>query len=112
AIEEILREYQQRQAGEVTADDAASQKDSAPSSGPTCYQDGIHPIGQSIADQFQTITTYDEVMVWFCNGAEFEDILNALTTEEITTIDADAILQMVAADHTWDEIWLELGVTN
>jgi len=77
-----------------------------------CYTDGIHPIGESISDQFAIITTYEEVMGWFCNGASFEDILNALITEELTDVDAESTLYMVAEGYTWDEIWLELGVTE
>jgi hypothetical protein len=77
-----------------------------------CYPEGIHPIGDSIADQFHEITTYQEVMNWFCSGAEFEDILNALVTEELSEIDAENFLKMIADGNTWDDIWLELGITE
>ena len=77
-----------------------------------CYPDGIHPIGLSIAEQFEEITTYQEVMNWFCSGAEFEDILNALLTEELSDGDAESFLIMIAEGTTWDEIWLELGITE
>jgi hypothetical protein len=81
-------------------------------SGPDCYVDGEHPIAESIAEQFEEITTYDEIMTWFCSGAYFEDILNALMTEEMVEADADELLHMLAAGKTWDEIWLELGITE
>ena len=80
--------------------------------GPDCYAEGIHPIAAGIAEDYAEITTYEEVMTWFCNGALFEDILNALTTEEITAVEADETLWQVAAGKTWNEIWLELGVTE
>jgi hypothetical protein len=51
-------------------------------------------------------------MTWFCSGAYFEDILNALMTEEMVEADADELLHMLAAGKTWDEIWLELGITE
>ena len=76
----------------------------------TCYQEGVHPIGLSIAEQFEDITSYKEVMSWFCSGAEFEDILNALMTAELTGADGGDLLEMVADGRTWDEIWLELGI--
>jgi hypothetical protein len=81
-------------------------------SGPDCYVDGEHPIALSIAEQYEQITSYNEVMTWFCNGAYFEDILNALMTEEIAEADAEELLHMLAAGKTWNEIWLELGITE
>ena len=80
-------------------------------SGPDCYGTDTHPVGESIADQFED-TTYEQVMVWFCNGAEFEDILQALQTEEITGDDPDKLLRRIAAGETWDEIWLDIGLTE
>ena len=80
-------------------------------SGPDCYGTDTHPVGQSIADRFED-TTYEQVMLWFCNGAEFEDILQALQTEEITGDDPDKLLRRVASGETWDEIWLDIGLTE
>jgi hypothetical protein len=77
-----------------------------------CYEDGEHPAALSIADEYQSFTDYEEVMVWFCNGAEFEDILNALLTEEMVGADAEEILRRVAGGETWNEIWLDLGVVD
>jgi hypothetical protein len=109
-IEDILREYQQPSAeGRGPFSDGGNQD---PTNGPTCYSEGQHPIAASIVDQYSAITTYDEVMTWFCNGATFEDILDALTTQELTGVEAEATLRMVAAGFSWDEIWLELGVTD
>ena len=51
-------------------------------------------------------------MNWFCSGAEFEDILNALVTEELSEIDAENLLKSIADGNTWDDIWLELGITE
>ena len=77
-----------------------------------CLAAEEHPIASSIAADYADITTYDEVLGWFCNGAMFEDILNALLTEELTQVDAGNVLVMVAQGQSWDEIWLELGVTQ
>ena len=106
-IEDILREYQKPGEGE-----AAIPGEPIPLSGPDCYQQGDHPIALSIAGQFPAVTTYEEVMTWFCNVADFEDTLNALATEELTAVDADDSLELIAAGMTWDEVWLELGVTE
>ncbi len=96
--------------GETTGESPLNEPDIA--SGVECYPDGIHPIGKSIADQFEGVTTYHEVMNWFCSGAEFEDILNALLTQELSNIEAEIFLVKIADGSTWDEIWLELGITE
>ena len=83
-----------------------------PTSGPDCYPDGVHPIGQGIADQFAETVTYTEVMTWFCNGALFDDILNALITEELSDVEAEDTLVQLAAGMTWEEIWIDLGITD
>jgi len=79
--------------------------------GPDCLGDEISPIGQSIADEYES-TSYEQVMTWFCNGAEFEDILVALETEAQTDTSADEMLKMLADGFTWDEIWQLVGLTD
>ena len=78
---------------------------------PNCLGDEINPIGQSIAEDYES-ASYEQVMTWFCNGAEFEDILVALETEAQTDTSADEMLQMLADGFTWDEIWQLVGLTN
>jgi hypothetical protein len=80
-------------------------------SGPDCLGPEIHPMGQEIADQFDE-ATYEEVMTWFCNGAEFEDILIALQTEKDTGEPADDLLKLMAGGQTWEEIWDAIGLTD
>ena len=77
-----------------------------------CYEDGIHPVAQIIAEEYNEATDYDEVMVWFCNGAEFEDITSALFTEEMMSADPDELLRRLADGETWDDIWLDLGIVE
>ena len=79
--------------------------------GPNCLGDEINPIGQTIADEYET-TSYEQVMTWFCNGAEFEDILTALETEAQTDTSVDEMLKMLADGFTWDEIWQQVGLTD
>lgn len=91
-----------------------SQKDTYPPEEfvePNCLGDEISPIGQSIADDFET-ASYEQVMTWFCNGAEFEDILVALESESLTDATVDEMLQMLADGFTWEEIWLLVGLTG
>jgi len=78
--------------------------------GPDCYGDQINPIGQSIADLYPEEMDYEEVMTWFCNGFEFEDILTALQTAEETDTSAEDLLSMFDDGKTWDQIWIELGI--
>ena len=78
---------------------------------PICLGEKIHPIGKAIADEYET-ASYEQVMTWFCNGAEFEDILVALETENLTETMADEMLQMLAAGFSWNDIWLTTGLTD
>lgn len=73
-----------------------------------CASEEINRIGQSIAEPYP-FTTGEEVMTWFCNGAEFEDILMALETEELNGTSAEEMLAMRAEGLSWDEIWLIVG---
>lgn len=70
----------------------------------SCATAEVTRIGQSIADSYP-FTTVAEVMSWFCQGAEFEDILIALETEELNGTDAEEMLQMRAEGLSWEEIW-------
>lgn len=76
-----------------------------------CPGEEINPIGQSIAADYD-FATYDQVMTWFCEGAEFEDILTALETQAVTDEPADEMLQMLADGLTWEDIWLLVGLEN
>ena len=51
-------------------------------------------------------------MTWFCDGAEFEDILVALETAEQTGASAEEMLIPLAAGLTWEEIWIEVGLSD
>jgi len=78
---------------------------------PDCLGGETSPIGQSIADDYE-FASYEEVITWFCNGAEFEDILVALETESQTGNPAEEMLQMLADGFTWEEIWQLAGLTE
>jgi hypothetical protein len=80
-------------------------------SGPDCLGPEIHPIGQEIANQFEE-ASYEDVMTWFCNGAEFEDILVALQTEKDTGEPAEDLLKLLSEGQTWEEIWNAIGYTE
>jgi len=101
---------------EETRPDTVQVETQAPNSSvetaaPDCQAGEINPIGQSIADDYESIT-YEQVMTWFCNGAEFEDILVALETEAETDTTAGDMLKMLADGRTWEEIWQIVGLTN
>jgi hypothetical protein len=78
---------------------------------PTCLGDEVSSIGQAIADEYDS-ASYEQVMTWFCNGAEFEDIIVALESESQTGTPAEEMLQMLADGFTWDEIWQLIGLTE
>jgi hypothetical protein len=74
-----------------------------------CPGEEINNIGQGIADEYD-FASYEEVMTWFCSGAEFEDILVALQTEDQTGTPTEEMLVMLAEGFTWEEIWLVVGL--
>lgn len=76
-----------------------------------CLGGEVSPIGQSIAEDYE-FTSYEEVITWFCEGAEFEDILLALETESQTGTPAEEMLGMLADDFSWEEIWQLIGLAE
>ncbi len=70
-----------------------------------CPGKPTNTIGQGIADEYE-FTGYEEVITWFCDGAEFEDILVALQTEDQTGFLAEEMLVMLADGFSWEEIWM------
>ena len=77
-----------------------------------CASPEANALGASIAADYPTLTTPEQVMGWFCAGAEFEDILVALETADQTGASAEEMLTMVAAGMTWEEIWQVVGLTG
>ena len=78
---------------------------------PDCPGTEINRIGASIADEYEFVD-YDQVMGWFCEGAEFQDILVALETEDQTGTEAAEMLEMLVDGFSWDEIWEEIGLLS
>jgi hypothetical protein len=70
-----------------------------------CPGEDTNTIGMGIAEEYE-FTSYEQVMTWFCDGAEFEDILVALQTEELSDTPAEEMLVMLAEGFTWEDIWL------
>ena len=75
---------------------------------PECINSEMSVLGRDIAAQFEDVS-FEQVMTWFCSGAEFEDILIALQTEKVTGQPAQRLLEMLVTDLTWDEIWQSIG---
>ena len=101
--------------GEPSQETAPTPAQTEPSSDmtapPTCLGDEVSSIGQAIADEYDS-ASYEQVITWFCNGAEFEDIIVALETESQTGTPAEEMLQMLADGFTWEEIWQLIGLTG
>jgi len=76
-----------------------------------CLEGERSRIGEAIAEDY-AFTDYEEVVSWFCDGAEFEDILVALETEDISGVPVEDTLQMLADGFNWEEIWQLLGLTE
>jgi hypothetical protein len=76
---------------------------------PTCASEDVRKLAESIAADY-AFTNTDEVLTWFCSGAEIEDIMVALQTEELTAVPAEDMLKMRADGLTWEEIWQTVGL--
>ncbi len=76
-----------------------------------CAVAGVDGLGRSIANSY-AFTNAEEVLGWYCQGAEFEDILTALETEELNGTAAEDLLKMRAEGLSWDEIWQAVGFTE
>jgi hypothetical protein len=68
----------------------------------------IHPVGESIARNYQL--QYADVLVIYCDGYSFDEILLALETEAQSGTAARELLLRRDAGESWDEIWFELGL--
>jgi len=78
---------------------------------PNCLGDEINPMGKSIADDY-AFASYVQVMTWFCNGAEFEDIMVALETELQIDYSAEETLELLSKGFSWQDIWQHAGVID
>lgn len=76
-----------------------------------CAAADIRQMANSIAEDYP-FSSGEEVIGWFCNGAEFEDILLALETEDLTGTPAEEMLEMLAEGLSWEEIWQVIGLTG
>lgn len=74
-----------------------------------CFANPDHPIALEIAAEYPA-TDYTQVMDWFCSGFEFEDILTALQTAELSDFHPEILLTMLEYGQTWEEIWAEIGL--
>jgi len=73
-----------------------------------CTATNPHPIGQGIAQTYQT--SYEEVMTFFCTGVSFEDITTAYQTARVAGITVQEALTLWYDLESWDEVWSELGI--
>ncbi len=104
----VLPEEEASTEEESSSDEVATL---VPTLGADCLGPDVNAIGLSIADTFG-ITIYEEVMTWYCNGVEFEDILLALQSEQQSDASAEEMLQMLDDGLNWNEIWLLVGITG
>lgn len=76
-----------------------------------CYETDPHPIGTKIAENYDV--EYARVMIWYCEGSAFDDIILALETHDLVPdVETETLLEMRASDQTWDHIWQEIGLTD
>lgn len=96
--------YQSDEPGEEPADENG--KDTSA----YCKEDSEkqHPVAESIAERYGS--TYEEVMLWFCDGYGMGEIMLAFQTAMITGDDPAALLDQKGQGVGWGLIWQEMGL--
>lgn len=67
-----------------------------------------HPVGVSLANQFQV--TYEEIMGWFCAGFGFGEIELAYQTSLQAGVPVEEIFALRQSGLGWGQIWQSLGL--
>jgi len=96
------------EAQELTITEPVEMSTNSGTVNPECLNSEMSVLGRDIAAQFEDVS-FEQVMTWFCSGAEYEDILIALQTEKVTDQPAQGMLEMLVTGLTWDEIWQSIG---
>lgn len=73
-----------------------------------CLDPASQAMGSSIAASFET--PFETVMLWYCSGYAFEDILLALQTAAQVDTPAGELLVKLGQGLSWEEIWTEIGL--
>ena len=74
-----------------------------------CSAINPHPVAEGMAETFDI--TYDEVMVLYCDGYAFSDLLLAYETTQLVDQSAEELLSLLET-RTWEEIWDDLGLNK
>lgn len=94
---------------------AASPEAGSPEATPVaeanCATPEVNDLAADLAADYD-FATQEQIIEWFCSGAEFEDILLALETQALAGLPAEDALSMLAGGMTWEEIWQEYGLTE
>ena len=74
--------------------------------GYNCDNPENQTIAESISQTFEI--TGEEIINWHCIGYEFEDILMALETNNLSGVSIEELLQKTQ-NQKWEEIWEDIG---
>lgn len=88
-------------------ENAPDGRDSSGKSDIDCSTQNPHPLAKGITEDFEI--TYNEVMILYCDGNAFSDILLALETAELVDESPAALLARLRT-RSWEEIWDEYGI--
>jgi hypothetical protein len=75
--------------------------------------DVMHPVGQGIAAKYEELTTYEEVMGWFCEDSlGFGQIMLGLQTALVAEIEPSELLGRRLDGEGWGVIWQDLDLVG
>jgi hypothetical protein len=111
----VTQNQQAAPSGEIIPEGSPTQEPTAalpePAAPVDCANEDAANISAWIAEDY-SFTSSEQVLVWFCSGFEFEDILTALETQDQTGVAAEDLFDMLAQGLNWNEIWLSIGLTE
>lgn len=66
-----------------------------------------HPVGVKLASEYGA--TYEQVMVWFCQGYGMGEIMLVLQASQKSGLPADQFFAMKQEQGGWGKVWQEMG---
>ena len=99
--------------GPVVADQDSDGDEDEPEEGAEyCTGNDPHPTAQALADAYEDVTTYEQIMGWFCGGYGLGEIKHALETSarDDVTETAGELLALKTELGGLGEVWQELGL--
>lgn len=71
-----------------------------------------HPVAERLADSYENVVDYDQIMGWFCDGFGLGEIKLALETSEGTGVSPGELLTESREMGGWGLVWQKYGLVG